>query len=84
MDWSGSVNFGTITPVVVLDSDGAGISGLNISGHGVFSQDFPFISTDLARLALQVRNNSNDAKWFLPVGTSPSVMTRVSDFSRRA
>jgi hypothetical protein len=64
MDWTGSVNFGTITPVVVLDSDGAGISGLNIGGHGMFFQNFPFVSTDRARLALQVRNNSNDAKWF--------------------
>src|SRR5262245_28566048 len=68
MDWSGSVNFGTITPVVVLDSDGAGISGLNIGGHGTFSQNFPFVSTDRARLALQVRNNSNDAKWFFASG----------------
>src|SRR4029450_5007957 len=34
MDWTGSVNVGIITPVVVLDSDGEGISGLNISGHG--------------------------------------------------
>ena len=68
MDWTGSVNFGTITPVVVLDSDGAGISGLNISGHGVFFQNFPFVSTDRARLALQVRNNSNDTKWFFASG----------------
>ena len=68
MDWTGSVNFGTITPVVVLESDGAGISGLNISGHGVFFQDFPFVSTDRARLALQVRNNSNDTAWFFATG----------------
>ena len=68
MDWTGSVNFGTITPVVVLDSDGAGISGLNIGGHGVFFQNFPFVSTDRARLALQVRNNSNDTKWFFASG----------------
>jgi hypothetical protein len=68
MDWTGSVNFGTITPVVVLDSDGAGISGLNISGHGMFFQNFPFVSTDRARLALQVRNNSNDTKWFFASG----------------
>jgi hypothetical protein len=68
MDWTGSVNFGTITPVVVLESDGAGISGLNISGHGVFFQDFPFVSTDRARLALQVRNNSNDTAWFFASG----------------
>jgi hypothetical protein len=68
MDWTGSVNFGTITPVVVLDSDGAGISGLDISGHGMFFQNFPFVSTDRARLALQVRNNSNDTKWFFASG----------------
>jgi hypothetical protein len=68
MDWTGSVNAGTITPVVVLESDGAGLSGLNISGHGMFFQDFPFVSTDRARLALQVRNNSNDAKWFFAGG----------------
>jgi hypothetical protein len=68
MDWTGSVNFGLITPVVVLESDGAGISGLNIGGHGMFFQNFPFISTDRARLALQVRNNSNDTKWFFASG----------------
>ena len=68
MDWTGSVNFGTITPVVVLDSDGAGISGLNIGGHGMFFQNFPFVSTDRARLALQVRNNSNDTAWFFASG----------------
>ena len=68
MDWTGSVNFGTITPVVVLDSDGAGISGLNIGGHGVFFQNFPFVSTDRARLALQIRNNSNDTAWFFATG----------------
>jgi hypothetical protein len=68
MDWIGSVNDGTITPVVVLDSDGAGISGVNSSGHGVFFQKFPFVSTDRARLALQVRNNSNDVKWFFASG----------------
>jgi hypothetical protein len=68
MDWTGSVNFGTITPVVVVESDGAGIAGLNIGGHGVFFQNFPFVSTDRARLALQVRNNSNDVKWFFADG----------------
>lgn len=68
MDWTGSVNGGTIMPVVVLDSDGAGISGLNIGGHGVFTQNFPFMSTDRARLALQVRSNSNDTAWFFASG----------------
>jgi hypothetical protein len=68
MDWSGSVNFGTITPVLVLESDGSGVQGLNINGHGNFFQKFPFVSTDRARLALQVRNNSNDVKWFFANG----------------
>jgi hypothetical protein len=68
MDWTGSVNFGTITPVVVLESDGAGVSGVAIGGHGTFFQKFPFVSTDRARLALQVRNNSNDVKWFFADG----------------
>ena len=68
MNWTGSVNFGTITPVVVLESDGAGVQGLNIGGHGTFFQKFPFVSTDRARLALQVRNNSNDTKWFFADG----------------
>jgi hypothetical protein len=68
MDWTGSVNGGTITPVAVLDSDGAGISGLDIGGHGMFFQNFPFVSTDRARLALQVRSNSNDVKWFFASG----------------
>src|SRR4029453_13287074 len=68
MDWTGSVNAGTITPVVVLDSDGAGISGLDIGGHGEFFQNFPFVSTDRARLALQVRSNSNQVKWFFASG----------------
>jgi hypothetical protein len=68
MDWTGSVNAGTITPVVVLESDGAGISGLDIGGHGMFFQNFPFVSTDRARLALQVRSNSNQVKWFFAPG----------------
>ncbi len=68
LNWSGSVNFGTITPIVVLESDGAAVQGLNISGTGMFSQKFPFVSTDRARLALQVRNNSNDVKWFFADG----------------
>jgi hypothetical protein len=68
MDWTGSVNFGTITPVVVLESDGAGVSGVAIGGHGTFFPKFPFVSTDRVRLALQVRNNSNDVKWFFADG----------------
>ena len=67
MDWTGSVNFGTITPVVVLDSDGAGISGLNISGHRMFSR-LSVRKHDRARLALQVRNNSNDTARFFASG----------------
>jgi hypothetical protein len=68
IDWTGSVNAGTITPVMVLESDGAGVQGLDIAGHGIFTQNFPFVSTDRARLALQVRNNSNDVKWFFADG----------------
>ena len=69
INWTGSVNFGTITPVMVLESDGAGVQGLDLGGgHGIFTQNFPFVSTDRARLALQVRNNSNDAKWFFATG----------------
>src|SRR5215211_147925 len=68
LDWTGSVNAGTITPVMVLESDGAGVQGLDLGGHGIFTQDFPFVSTDRARLALQVRSNSNDVKWFFAEG----------------
>jgi hypothetical protein len=68
IDWTGSVNAGTITPVMVLESDGAGVQGLDIAGHGIFTQNFPFMSTDRARLALQVRSNSNDVKWFFAEG----------------
>jgi hypothetical protein len=69
IDWTGSVNAGIITPVMVLESDGAGVQGLDLGGgHGIFTQNFPFVSTDRARLALQVRNNSNDVKWFFADG----------------
>jgi hypothetical protein len=69
IDWTGSVNAGTITPVMVLESDGAGVQGLDLGGgHGIFTQNFPFVSTDRGRLALQVRSNSNDVKWFFAEG----------------
>jgi hypothetical protein len=68
VQWTGSVDFGLITPVVVLESDGAAMVGLNVGGQGIFGQKFPFVSTDRARLALQVRNNSNDTKWFFADG----------------
>jgi hypothetical protein len=68
IDWTGSVNAGTITPVMVLESDGAGVQGIDLGGHGIFTQNFPFVSTDRARLALQVRSNSNDVKWFFASG----------------
>ena len=32
IDWTGSVNAGTITPVMVLESDGAGVAGLGPRG----------------------------------------------------
>ena len=69
MDWTGSLpNFPTITPVVVLESDGAAISGIATGGHGQFFQNFPMVSTDRARLAIQARNNSNDVIWFFAPG----------------
>jgi len=55
---------GTFTPMIVFEDDGAVITGLFISGSGMFFWDFPHISTDRARLALQVRINSNDVRWF--------------------
>ena len=67
--WSGSVDFGLVTPIVVLESDGAAIAGLRSGeGQGYFPEMFPFISTDRARLALQVTNNSNDVAWFFAEG----------------
>ncbi|MEP0845306.1 MAG: hypothetical protein HRF50_00635 [Phycisphaerae bacterium] len=67
--WTGSVSgFGSVKPLVVLESDGAAILGLNIGGQGDFFLDFPMVSTDRARLALEVRNNSNDVAWFFADG----------------
>lgn len=69
VQWTGSVNFGQVTPLIVLESDGAAIKGLSSgNGQGFFFQDFPFVSTDRARLALQVTNNSNDIAWFFADG----------------
>jgi hypothetical protein len=69
VEWTGSVNFGLITPLVVLESDGAAIAGLRSQdGQGYFGSPFPFVSTDRARLALQVTNNSNDVAWFFAEG----------------
>src|SRR4029078_11628599 len=54
---------------MVLESDGAGVQGLDLGGgHGIFTQNFPFVSTDRARLGLQVRSNSNDGTWFFAEG----------------
>ncbi|HKQ48393.1 MAG TPA: choice-of-anchor J domain-containing protein [Phycisphaerae bacterium] len=69
VQWTGSVNFGLVTPLIVLESDGAAIKGLSSgNGQGFFFQDFPFVSTDRARLALQVTNNSNAVAWFFADG----------------
>jgi len=67
VQWTGPGNLGLGTPLVVLESDGAAIHGL---AHGMgdtggfFFQDFPFVSTDRARLAVQVTINSNSIAWF--------------------
>jgi hypothetical protein len=69
VQWTGSVSSGLVSPLVVLESDGAAILGLTSSaGQGNFAEKFPFISTDRARLALQVTNNSNDVAWFFADG----------------
>jgi len=69
VQWTGSVSdFPTVVPVVVLESDGAGISGLTIGGEGMFFQGLPRISTDRARLAVYAHNNSNDVIWFFADG----------------
>ncbi|HEY3246097.1 MAG TPA: choice-of-anchor J domain-containing protein [Phycisphaerae bacterium] len=71
VQWTGPGNLGLGTPLVVLESDGAAIQGL---AHGMgdtggfFFQDFPFVSTDRARLAVQVTNNSNAVAWFFADG----------------
>ena len=68
--WTGSVSdFPTIEPFVVLEADGTQIGGINVSGQGgVFFEKFPNITTDTARLAIRVRTNSNDIKWFFAPG----------------
>lgn len=70
MHWTGSLSgFPSIKPLVVLESDGAAVLGLNLSsGEGTFFQKAPFVSTDRARLALLARNNSNDVAWFFADG----------------
>jgi hypothetical protein len=71
VQWTGPGNLGLTTPLIVLESDGAAIQGL---AHGMgntggfFFQDFPFVSTDRARLAVQVTNNSNAVAWFFADG----------------
>lgn len=69
--WTGPGQLGLATPLVVLESDGAAIQGL---AHGMgdtggfFFQNFPLVSTDRARLAIQVTNNSNNLAWFFAEG----------------
>ena len=45
VQWTGLVNGGTILPLVVLESDGAAVLGLNIGGQGMFFENFPYVST---------------------------------------
>jgi hypothetical protein len=67
--WTGSVNFGLVKPLVVLECDGSSIVGLNAGdGQGYFAELFPFASTNRARLALLVTTNSNDLAWFFSGG----------------
>jgi hypothetical protein len=70
IDWTGSVSdFPVIEPFVLFESDGAFLTGVYVNGHGEFvAQRFPAISTDRARLAVRVRNNGNDVKWFFAPG----------------
>jgi hypothetical protein len=65
MHWTGTASyFPTLTPMVILESDGDTVMGINISGTGMFFETAPYVSTDRARLALMARNNSNDIIWF--------------------
>ncbi len=71
VQWTGPGNLGLGTPLLVLESDGAAIQGLALGmgdTGGYFFQDFPFVSTDRARLAVQVTNNSNAVAWFFADG----------------
>ena len=69
LTWTGTVSdFPTVEPFVVLEADGAMIDGVAVNGRGMFFSKFPAVSTDTARLALRVRNNSNDVKWFFAPG----------------
>jgi hypothetical protein len=70
MQWTGTASyFPTLTPMIILESDGDTIMGINVSGiGGMFFIDAPYISTDRARLALMARNNSNDIIWFFTPG----------------
>jgi hypothetical protein len=66
LHWTGSVSgLPTLDPMIVFESDGATVAALPFSGNvGMFFKDFPFVSTDRARLAIRARNNSNDVIWF--------------------
>jgi hypothetical protein len=69
LTWTGSLSdFPTLEPFVILESDGAAIEGINVTGKGIFFSKFPSVSTDTARLAIRARNNSNDIKWFFAPG----------------
>jgi hypothetical protein len=67
INFSGAVGpFPSIDLYLVLDADSWYIPGYANSQnqYGSFNRGFPHASTDLARLALRARNNSNDQKWF--------------------
>lgn len=69
MEWTGAVSdFPRFSPVIVLENDSTGIGGIAVSGRGVFFEEAPNITTDRARLALRVSNNSNDVEWFFADG----------------
>ncbi len=71
MNWTGAVTeFPNVTPLIVLENDGAAIAGFNAgsSSTGTFFSGFPFVSTDRARLALRVNGNSNNLRGFFKDG----------------
>ena len=69
MHWTGGVSgFPTVTPLVLLENEGLALSGLTVSGVGMFFESLPNINTDRARLALQVTSNGNNVRFFYADG----------------
>jgi hypothetical protein len=61
--WTGSVSgLPLIEEMVILEADGV-LYGTAANGG------LPFVSTDAARVAVRVSNNSNDVEWFFANGT---------------